>query len=40
MPVGLADAQRLTVLDKEQAAGVTRVQKLIPVRFSQLETVL
>jgi protein-L-isoaspartate(D-aspartate) O-methyltransferase len=40
MPVGPAEAQRLTVLDKEQAAGVTRVQELIPVRFSRLETVL
>jgi protein-L-isoaspartate(D-aspartate) O-methyltransferase len=39
MPVGPAEAQRLTVIDKE-AAGGTRVRELIPVRFSPLETVL
>jgi protein-L-isoaspartate(D-aspartate) O-methyltransferase len=39
MPVGSAEAQRLTVIDKE-AAGAPRVRELIPVRFSPLETVL
>jgi protein-L-isoaspartate(D-aspartate) O-methyltransferase len=39
MPVGPAETQRLTVIDKETAGG-TRVRELIPVRFSQLETVL
>jgi protein-L-isoaspartate(D-aspartate) O-methyltransferase len=39
MPIGPADAQRLTVLDKG-SAGQIRVQELIPVRFSRLETVL
>jgi protein-L-isoaspartate(D-aspartate) O-methyltransferase len=39
MPVGPADAQRLTVLDKD-SAGQIRIQELIPVRFSRLETVL
>jgi protein-L-isoaspartate(D-aspartate) O-methyltransferase len=39
MPVGPAEAQRLTVIDKETAGG-TCVRKLIPVRFSLLETVL
>ena len=39
MPIGPAEAQRLTVIDKD-AAGHTRVEELIPVRFSRLETVL
>jgi protein-L-isoaspartate(D-aspartate) O-methyltransferase len=39
MPVGPAETQRLTVIDKE-TAGRTRVRELIPVRFSLLETVL
>jgi protein-L-isoaspartate(D-aspartate) O-methyltransferase len=39
LPMGPADAQRLTVLDKDAAEHI-RVRKFIPVRFSQLETVI
>ena len=39
LPVGPAQAQLLTVIDKE-ANGRTRVRELIPVRFGLLETVI
>ena len=39
LPMGPADAQRLTVVDKD-ASGHTRARELIPVRFTPLETVL
>jgi protein-L-isoaspartate(D-aspartate) O-methyltransferase len=39
LPMGPAEAQRLTVIDKD-AAGHIRVQESIPVRFSPLETVI
>ena len=39
LPLGPAEAQRLTVIDKG-ADGRTRARELIPVRFSRLETVL
>jgi protein-L-isoaspartate(D-aspartate) O-methyltransferase len=39
LPMGPSDAQRLTVIDKD-TAGHTRARELIPVRFTQLETVL
>jgi protein-L-isoaspartate(D-aspartate) O-methyltransferase len=39
LPMGPADAQRLTVLDKDAAEHI-RVRKFIPVRLSQLETVI
>jgi protein-L-isoaspartate(D-aspartate) O-methyltransferase len=39
LPLGPADDQRLTVLDKD-AVGQTRTRDLIPVRFSLLETVI
>jgi protein-L-isoaspartate(D-aspartate) O-methyltransferase len=38
MPLGSKEAQHLTVIDKD-AAGQLETRKLIPVRFSQLETV-
>jgi protein-L-isoaspartate(D-aspartate) O-methyltransferase len=38
LPVGPEDAQLLTVIDKD-AAGQLKTRKLIPVRFSRLETV-
>jgi protein-L-isoaspartate(D-aspartate) O-methyltransferase len=38
LPVGSEDAQLLTVIDKD-AAGQLKTRKLIPVRFSRLETV-
>jgi protein-L-isoaspartate(D-aspartate) O-methyltransferase len=38
MPMGGGGIQHLTVLDKD-AAGRVEIQELIPVRFSQLETV-
>jgi protein-L-isoaspartate(D-aspartate) O-methyltransferase len=38
LPVGSEDAQLLTVIDKD-AAGQVKTRKLIPVRFSRLETV-
>jgi protein-L-isoaspartate(D-aspartate) O-methyltransferase len=38
LPMGPVEEQRLTVIDKD-AAGNTRIQELIPVRFSRLETV-
>jgi len=37
LPLGPADDQRLTVIDKD-AVGQTRTRDLIPVRFSLLET--
>src|SRR5215468_9460014 len=39
LPLGRDEAQRLTVVDKG-ADGQTSVRELIPVRFSQLETVV
>jgi protein-L-isoaspartate(D-aspartate) O-methyltransferase len=39
LPLGLDEAQRLTVVDKG-ADGQTSVRQLIPVRFSRLETVV
>ncbi|MGK9166950.1 protein-L-isoaspartate(D-aspartate) O-methyltransferase [Inquilinus limosus] len=39
MPLGPADAQILTVIDKD-AAGTLYARESIPVRFSRLETVL
>jgi protein-L-isoaspartate(D-aspartate) O-methyltransferase len=39
LPLGPADAQHLTVIDKD-AVGQTRTRDLIPVRFSLLETVI
>jgi protein-L-isoaspartate(D-aspartate) O-methyltransferase len=39
LPLGPADDQRLTVIDKD-AVGQTRTRDLIPVRFSLLETVI
>lgn len=38
MPLGPQDGQLLTVIDKD-SAGQVKTRKLIPVRFSQLETV-
>jgi protein-L-isoaspartate(D-aspartate) O-methyltransferase len=38
LPIGAPDEQWLTVIDKD-AAGQTKSRKIIPVRFSQLETV-
>jgi protein-L-isoaspartate(D-aspartate) O-methyltransferase len=38
MPLGPEEMQRLTVIEKD-ADGQTRVQELLPVRFSRLETV-
>jgi protein-L-isoaspartate(D-aspartate) O-methyltransferase len=39
LPLGPADAQRLTVIDKD-AVGQIRTRDLIPVRFSLLETLI
>jgi protein-L-isoaspartate(D-aspartate) O-methyltransferase len=39
MPMGGADAQELTIIDK-YADGQTRIRQLIPVRFTRLETVI
>jgi protein-L-isoaspartate(D-aspartate) O-methyltransferase len=39
MPLGTIEAQMLTAVDKD-AVGHIRIRQLIPVRFSQLETVL
>ena len=39
LPLGPAEAQQLTIIEKD-AAGETRSRALIPVRFTQLETVL
>jgi protein-L-isoaspartate(D-aspartate) O-methyltransferase len=38
LPLGPQDAQLLTVVDKD-SAGRLETRKLIPVRFTQLETV-
>jgi protein-L-isoaspartate(D-aspartate) O-methyltransferase len=38
LPLGPAEAQRLTVIDK-RLTGSPEVRKLVPVRFSELETV-
>ena len=38
LPMGPADAQRLTVIDKDTVGNI-RKQELIPVRFTRLETV-
>ena len=40
LPLGSAEGQRLTVIDKGAEDGRTRVRELIPVRFSRLETVV
>ncbi len=40
LPLGPAEGQRLTVIDKEAEDGRVRVRELIPVLFSRLETVL
>jgi protein-L-isoaspartate(D-aspartate) O-methyltransferase len=40
LPLGPAEGQRLTVIDKGAEDGRTRVRELIPVRFSRLETVV
>ena len=40
LPLGPAEGQRLTVIDKGAEDGRTHVRELIPVRFSRLETVL
>jgi protein-L-isoaspartate(D-aspartate) O-methyltransferase len=39
MPLGPEEMQRLTVIDKD-GDGQTRVQGLLPVRFSRLETII
>ena len=39
LPVGPADAQRLTVVDKDES-GQIRTRAVMPVRFSSLETVI
>ncbi|WP_458095500.1 protein-L-isoaspartate(D-aspartate) O-methyltransferase [Roseomonas sp. WA12] len=39
LPVGPAEAQKLTVIDKD-AGGEIQAREIIPVRFSSLETVL
>jgi protein-L-isoaspartate(D-aspartate) O-methyltransferase len=39
MPLGPADTQRLTAIDKD-AGGVVRRRAVIPVRFTRLETVM
>jgi protein-L-isoaspartate(D-aspartate) O-methyltransferase len=38
MPLGPEEMQRLTIIEKD-GDGQTRVQELLPVRFSRLETV-
>jgi protein-L-isoaspartate(D-aspartate) O-methyltransferase len=38
MPLGPEEIQRLTIIEKD-ATGKTRVQELLPVRFSRLETI-
>lgn len=38
MPIGPEDMQRLTVIEKDETGG-TEIKMLLPVRFSQLETV-
>ena len=38
MPLGPEEMQRLTIIEKD-GDGQTRVQELLPVRFSHLETV-
>lgn len=38
LPLGVPDAQQLTVIDKD-ISGSTRVRELIPVRFTELETI-
>jgi protein-L-isoaspartate(D-aspartate) O-methyltransferase len=38
MPVGPEQGQLLTVIDKD-SAGQLKTRKIIPVRFSRLETV-
>ncbi len=40
LPLGPAEGQRLTVIDKGGEDGRTRVRELIPVLFSRLETVI
>ncbi len=40
LPLGPAEGQRLTVIDKEAEDGDVRVRELIPVLFSRLETVI
>lgn len=38
LPMGPPDAQQLTVIDKD-GAGNTRIQEVLPVRFTELETI-
>ena len=40
LPLGPAEGQRLTVVDKDAEDGDVRVRELIPVLFSRLETVI
>ncbi len=40
LPLGPAEGQRLTVVDKDAEDGNVRVRELIPVLFSRLETVI
>ncbi len=40
LPLGPAEGQRLTVIDKGAEDGRARVREVIPVRFSRLETVV
>jgi protein-L-isoaspartate(D-aspartate) O-methyltransferase len=40
LPLGPAEGQRLTVIDKGAEDGRERVRELIPVLFSRLETVV
>ena len=40
LPLGPAEGQRLTVIDKEAEDGRGRIRELIPVLFSRLETVI
>ena len=40
LPLGPAEGQRLTVIDKGGEDGRTSVREVIPVLFSRLETVI
>jgi protein-L-isoaspartate(D-aspartate) O-methyltransferase len=40
LPLGPAEGQRLTVVNKDAEDGDVRVRELIPVLFSRLETVI
>ena len=39
IPLGPEEMQRLTIIEKD-TNGQTRVQELLPVRFSRLETIM